>query len=164
MMRGMMPDGVVIRPARRSDREAAAELWNEMMDYHQRISTIDFRRVGGARRIWMRFFDKHIGSRTKKAWVAERDGRLVGLVMGAVVRRPPVFRVKYRGHIEEMAVTAAERRKGIGSRLLKEYLAWVRKKGLSHVTLEAAPENRIGVPFWEKKGFRTILISMRRRL
>ena len=159
-----MKDGVVIRPARRSDRARAAELWNEMMDYHAGISTIDFRRVKNAKRIWMRFFDRHVGSRTKKAWVAERDGKVVGLVMCSIDKRPPVFRVKYRGHIEEMAVTASERRKGIGSLLLKECLAWARKKGVSWVTLEAVPENRIGVPFWEKKGFRTVMISMRKML
>jgi len=159
-----MQDDVVIRPARRSDRARAAELWNEMMDYHAGISTIDFRRVKNAKRIWMRFFDKHIGSRTKRAWVAERRGKVIGLAMGAIMRRPRMFRVKYRGHIEEMAVTASERRKGVGSRLLKQYLAWARKKGVPYVTLEAAPENRIGVPFWKKKGFRTIQISMKKML
>ncbi len=160
---GTIRGEVIVRPARRKDRVQAAELWNEMMDYHAGISTIDFRRVKNARRIWMRFFDKHIRSRTKKAWVAERDGKVVGLVMGSIGRRPRMFRVKFRGHIEEMAVTAGERRKGIGSRLLKEYLAWARRKGVPYVTLEAAPENRIGVPFWKKKGFRTVLISMTRR-
>ena len=159
-----MKDGVVIRPARRSDRVQAAGLWTEMIDYHARITTIDFRRVPDAKRIWMRFFDRHVGSRTKKAWVAERNGKVIGIVMGSIDRRPPVFKVKYRGHIEEMAVTASERRKGIGSLLLKECLAWARKKGVSWVTLEAVPENRIGVPFWKKNGFRTIMISMRRTL
>ena len=159
-----MDGEVVIRPARRSDRAQAAELWTEMIDYHARISTIDFRRVPDARRIWMRFFDKHLGSRNKKAWVAERNGKVVGLVMGSIEKRPPVFRLKHRGHLEEMAVTASERRKGIGTLLLREYLAWARKKGVPWVTLEAVPENRIGVPFWEKKGFRTVMIHMRRRL
>ena len=159
-----MRNDVVIRPARRSDRARAAELWSEMIDYHARISNIDFRRVRDAKRIWMRFFDRHLGSRTKRAWVAERKGWVVGLVMGSMVKRPPMFVVRYRGHIEEMAVTASERRKGIGSRLLKEFLAWARAKGVPYVTLEAAPENRIGVPFWEKKGFRTIQISMKKML
>ena len=45
-----------------------------------------------------------------------------------------------------------------------EFLAWAQKKGVSWVTLEAVPENRIGVPFWKKKGFRTVMIHMRRRL
>ena len=164
MRAGNMNEGVIVRTARRSDRVQAAKLWTEMIDYHARISTIDFRRVRDARRIWMRFFDRHVGSRTKKAWVAERGGRIVGLVMGSIEKRPPVFRVKHRGHLKEMAVTASERRRGIGSRLLKEWLAWARTKGVPYVTLEAVPENRIGVPFWKNNGFRTIMISMRRRL
>jgi ribosomal protein S18 acetylase RimI-like enzyme len=89
--------------------------------------------------------------------VALDNGKVIGYVIAAVRKSSPAFKREKYGHIEEMAVTADYRRKGIGSELLKKILAWFQSQDLDMIELSVAARNPIGYSFWKKHGFKDYL-------
>ncbi len=93
--------------------------------------------------------------------VAERGGRVVGMVTGQVVistaeGAPSVW-------VEDMVVRADERRSGVGRRLLSALEAWAATRGATRLQLLADRENSPALRFYEAAGWRpTRLVCLRR--
>ena len=60
-----------------------------------------------------------------------------------------------RGHISHTAVKPAERKKGVGTALVKAALDALSIEGISKVTLVTFTKNEAGNAFWEGQGFLT---------
>jgi len=79
--------------------------------------------------------------------VAEEDKELAGFILAEGY--PPL------GHIITLDVGENFRRKSIGSALLKEMEEHFVFRGVESVLLETSVENKSGIAFWEKHGYRT---------
>ena len=76
--------------------------------------------------------------------VAEKDGRLVGAVLGGFDGR--------RGLVYHLAVEPEERRQGIGSALMDELEARLRQKGCRRYYLLVTWDNPEALQFYERSG------------
>ncbi len=56
-----------------------------------------------------------------------------------------------------MALRAACRRRGVGTRMLKKILDWFRSENLDMIGLSVAARNQVDYPFWKKHGFQAYL-------
>lgn len=88
-----------------------------------------------------------LSQKTAQTIVAERDGRVVGFVLGW--RRSQVD-----GHVITLDVTASARRQGVGRRLLTELEARFRAAGVRRVQLETSVSNTSAIAFYEGLGYR----------
>jgi ribosomal-protein-alanine N-acetyltransferase len=77
--------------------------------------------------------------------VVEQDGGVVGFIVGR--------QVGLEWEIENIAVTASARRRGLGSRLVGEFLRLVRERGGSQVFLEVRESNHAARALYEKWAF-----------
>jgi ribosomal-protein-alanine N-acetyltransferase len=77
--------------------------------------------------------------------VIEEEGQIVGFVAGSGAAG--------EWEIENIAVIASARRRGLGSRLLDEFLHHVRSSGGSAVFLEVRESNRAARALYEKWAF-----------
>lgn len=159
-----MPKQVVIRDGRIKDKEKIVKLWKEIMDYHVKISNIDFEMVADATEIFKKFFETNVRSRNKKVIVAEEDGRIIGYMMGTIEKRPPVFKITHRAFITDAGVTANKRNLGIGTKLFNAFSSWAKEKGMKFITLAVVYENEIGIGFWKKQGLETRFLLQRKML
>jgi ribosomal-protein-alanine N-acetyltransferase len=62
---------------------------------------------------------------------------------------------KSRGYIVTIDVLPGTRRRGVGTKLLKEVEQRLAAKGVREVGLETATDNESAVAFWQKHGYRT---------
>ncbi len=85
--------------------------------------------------------------------VAERDGAVVGYLMA--------WRAADELHILNLAVDAAERRRGVGERLLAEAIAEGTARAMALVTLEVRESNEPARRFYARHGF--VAMGRRRR-
>jgi ribosomal protein S18 acetylase RimI-like enzyme len=76
--------------------------------------------------------------------VAEKDGRLVGVVLGGYDGR--------RGMMYHLAVEAGSREEGIGRRLVEELERRLRQKGCLKYYLLVTKDNHDALTFYEKLG------------
>ncbi len=82
---------------------------------------------------------------SRTALVVEQDGNVVGFIVGQ--------QLEDEWEIENIAVTGAARRHGLGSRLVNELLDLVRSRGGKTVFLEVRESNRAARSLYEKWGF-----------
>jgi len=79
--------------------------------------------------------------------VAEEGKKLAGFLLAE--KNPPL------GHIITLDVAEAFRRRGAGTMLLREMEEHFAFRGVESVLLETSVENKSGIAFWEKHGYRT---------
>jgi [ribosomal protein S18]-alanine N-acetyltransferase len=82
---------------------------------------------------------------SRTALVVEQDGNVVGFIVGR--------QVDDEWEIENIAVTGAARRRGLGSRLVGELLDLARSRGGKSVFLEVRESNRAARSLYEKWAF-----------
>jgi ribosomal protein S18 acetylase RimI-like enzyme len=102
------------------------------------------------------------------AYLAERDGELVGYVLVAVMPASETilddtWRVGERvAEIETVCVAPAERGAGIGSALLDRVDAELEAEGIGDVLIGAVVTNSDAIRLYERRGFRPAWLYMMR--
>ena len=79
------------------------------------------------------------------SFVAIENDELLGIILGGHDGR--------RGYIYHMSVAENQRKKGIGSSLVKKCLESFKNEKISKVALLVFKYNETGNAFWEKQGF-----------
>ncbi len=84
--------------------------------------------------------------------------------MGFVIFPPPVFTPRKIGFINEVAVADEFRRRGIGTSLVNEAVAWFHSRGANSVELSVYAKNQVAKEFWHKLGFAEIRAGLAREI
>ena len=159
-----MLDGLIIRDARIKDSKNVLPVWDEFIDYHKRITAMDFEMVDGAREMWRKYFETHVRSRNRKAIVAEQAGEIVGFLLGEIQKRPPVFTTIHQGYVDSIGVLESRRHLGIGTLMLDAFTAWAKGKEMPHIVLLVAVENAPAIKCYEKCGYTTTILMQKKPL
>ena len=140
-----------IRLATENDVETIAQLWYELVTYHQTL-TDDMPKPAPdgveryAQRIRYGLSDSYL-----KTFVAEIDEKIVGYVFGSVIDLlPETFVAENAGLIGDLYVQDAYRGMGVGSALMQAMKDWFKLRGVNHYEWYVAASNEIGVNFWQK--------------
>ncbi len=117
-----------LRPLREEDTDEVAALWNRSLPY----CPIDAREWAG-----VVLADENY--EPELSLCVEKDGRILGIAVGAVRRYPYLERGREEGRawILALAVDPAEREKGIGRRLLEALEELFRRRGCTRITVAA---------------------------
>ncbi|AEH45273.1 ribosomal-protein-alanine acetyltransferase [Thermodesulfatator indicus DSM 15286] len=79
-------------------------------------------------------------------WIALADEKVIGYICFWII--------KDEAHLVNIAVHPHSRRKGIGSKLLEDFLFFARRRGVKKVYLEVRARNKRAQKFYEKFGFK----------
>lgn len=101
-------------------------------------------RVGGG------MFDEVVRRKDTTIFVAEEDGKLVGLMTFYLL--PNLRHGFYGGHIEDVVVSAPHRRKGIGTALFAAVKQYCVTHGVSVIKLDSALQLTEAHAFYERQG------------
>ena len=91
-------------------------------------------------------------------FVAERGHDLAGFLLGRVTTwesEPPILAPRRLGVIDVVYVAEPARRRGIGSKLVEEALAYAARRGVSVVETTYETGNPDAARMWKKLGFRS---------
>ncbi len=143
-----------IRPGDEKDMPAMLRLWREMMDFHAQVEP-RFRPAPApaGEQAW----EKHVrddiwGREDWCVFVAEKEGELIGQIMGTLRDPYPVFKPGRYGYVTDIVVDPAVRRGGVGQALFEALKAWFRERGASHLELQVAHNNLVSQAFWRAEG------------
>ena len=161
---GFMPDDFIVRKGRLKDADGVLVLWNEFIEYHKNISSDFFELRDDAPDMFDKYYCRHVRSRRKIALVAERDGEIVGYLLGLHAKRPPVFKNTDYGFVSDLAVTKKMRSKGVGRALMDEFEKWAVDRKLDSISLSVLAANKIGQKFYKKQGYKIMTYSERKVL
>jgi GNAT superfamily N-acetyltransferase len=95
--------------------------------------------------------DSCIGGEIDSSIVAEEDGRVVGFVLGRIVRSP--LELRNIAWIELIGVLPPYHRRGIGRKMVEAWMERCRKKGISRVHIMVNWRDWWMLAFAEALGF-----------
>jgi predicted N-acetyltransferase YhbS len=155
---------VVVRKAGPRDTVAVTRLWREQLRWDAQFGYSTIRpstAAGLAEQV-----AQAVGGEEKRAWIAERDGEAVGLI----VVQPPehaawagqAVGVSPAAYLNCGAVAAGERGTGIGSALVRHVHREVDAEGIGAILLHYTAVNPLSAPFWSRCGYRPVLTSWTR--
>ncbi|HEX2906638.1 MAG TPA: GNAT family N-acetyltransferase [Phototrophicaceae bacterium] len=153
---------VNIRPANADDADAIADLWAQLVAYHQLLDEdMPGAALNGpkryARRLVQRVDDSYL-----RTFVAEVDGRVVGFILGSIVDlMPDIFDQEPGGFLADVFVDPHYRRLGVGRRLVAALTAWFREQNIHYFDWNVAVKNPEGRAFWLAMGGRELMVRMR---
>ena len=131
---------------------ALEHLWIEFMDHHGELDP-DYVRSEDALTNWVEYMKSRMESDSAIVFVAVDGSDIVGYV-GALIREyPPIFTIQHYGFVEEIAVTADQRRQGIATRLWSAVEEWLRSRGLTTIRVNINVNNPESQGFFRSLGF-----------
>ena len=145
-----------IRRATLNDLDDIESLWQEMVDFHLALDDY-YSLAPEAHTNHREYMAGLIQDETRRIFVAEDNGQLLGYLMAEVSDYPPIYIYKSYGHIGAISVAASARRTGIGRQLLEIALDWFCEQGLQRVECGVAVNNSVSQGFWKAMGFRGIV-------
>ena len=146
-------DKIIYREATKDDIPRMIELWKEFIDFHKVRDSLFSRSKEGPEN-----FGKFVAENLRKddaiVYVAEKKGEVIGHILATIQNYPPAFEMKRYGLVNDLAVTSAYRRFGIGQHLFALVKDWFFKKGIRRIEIEVAIANEVSTSFWRKMNFR----------
>ena len=147
-----MASEVIIRKATDEDVSSIVELWKELMDFHKERDKIFSRSATGHERFGD-YLKSHISKENSCLFVAEADQDIVGYCLVFIEKYPPVIELQKYCLVQDIAVTAEYRRRGIGKRFLNEAKKWYCEKDIHRIEARVSTYNKAAREFWSEMGF-----------
>lgn len=150
-----MTAGVVVRPARASDREVLIELFHGLNVYEEPF--VGNRRMDRAGAIdSLVYAEKKVTDTGGVKLVAEVEGSVVGHLFLTWEKHAACVRddAKDYGYVSELFVREAHRGRGIGRALLQEAERLTKEKGFGHMLLGVLHGNAVAERAYARFGFK----------
>jgi ribosomal protein S18 acetylase RimI-like enzyme len=160
---GMPTPDYVIRPAEPRDLDTIGRMGVLLLRQHYDFDRQRFMAPRpDAEQGYSWFLGTQIGSHEAVVCVAEREGRIVGYVYGAI---EPLNWKELRdeaGYIHDVWVDEDARGRGIGTALMETASRWLVEHGVPRVLLWTAAPNATARRTFARLGFRETMIEMTR--
>lgn len=153
----------VVRNATEKDISAIFQLWVESMKLHEKLDPLIFGFISDKMGDAKTFITAQFRKESSILLVAEKEGKVIGYLLGEIRERLPFQKLQRTGYIWDIVVTECERNKGIGSLLLEKSCEFFRHRGLDTVMLNVSEKNTSALRFYEKHGFEAYLRYMVKR-
>jgi ribosomal protein S18 acetylase RimI-like enzyme len=156
-----------IRKAKSRDMDQILAVCEDSMEYHAKFddcfwTTKDL--VKNWRQKWRKYQAGVIRSKKKYSLVAEENGTIIGYINFQFKKRAPILRQNKYLYIDDLAVSKKYRRKGAGTKLMKNVLNLARKKGAFAADLNVRTANSPAKNFYSKLGFKETMVEMVKKL
>lgn len=148
-----------MRAAQREDLPAVIRLWQALQE-HSAAHDPRLTPSIGAADWFLGFLRDELDNASTALFVAERDGELVGYVLGQILHRP-TLQSGDCGYVADLYVSDSRRGQGIGRRLFHALRDWFRARGLTAIELQIVRANPASQAFWRKMGFSDFLRTLR---
>jgi len=88
------------------------------------------------------------------ALIATDNKKIVGYLVGGINETEKYRSISRVGEIENMLVIEGLRGKGVGSKLIQEFIKWCKTKKARRIRVIASAGNSETIGFYKKKGFK----------
>jgi len=139
-----------------------------LLKYHANFDPY-FAPAKNAENIYAKYFKKCIYSPSKQLLVAECDGKIAGYALIEITSRPPVFKVKNMGLVNDLFVVEKFRKKGVGRQLFAGMLDWIKGEKskyttLNYIELSVNIKDSVSQKAWAKYGFKEYMSKQRMKI
>lgn len=141
---------LLIRQAKKDDQERLGTLWLALL--HEQAALDD--RLGvadDALERWSNDFPFWLPDESRRFFVAEQRGVVVGFVTAQSWSPAPIFAEALEAYISELYVVPEVRQQHAGAGLVAAVLAWAETLGAHRLRLSVLAANELGQAFWQRQ-------------
>jgi len=149
-----------IRKAKLKDLPRLAKLGVELLKYHAEFDPY-FAPNKDVEKVYFKFFKRCIHSGNRRLLIAKEKDSIIGYSLGKISKRPPVFKTREMGFVNDMYVISKFRKQGVANMFLEELFAWFKSKKLRNIEIHVHTKNEIGKKAWAKYGFKEYMTELR---
>ena len=102
--------------------------------------------------VWLDTFRRTLG-RFSNVFVAELENRVVGFMLCRLKRVPAYMGGVLVGELSDMWIDASARRMGIGDKLSRLAIDWMRQQGAHSIEIQVLKDNEASWKLYERMGF-----------
>jgi len=151
-------DNLTIRGAASSDVERIVELRLLLQEHAEKSNSLIWRITEEGKKLLKQKVECDLADSNIHVLLAEVDGEIIGYVQGEVMRRSE-YLPRIVGQVSLMYVVKQFRRKGVGTRLMKELCKFFDSNRAEDLTVRYIIGNKEAEGFWRKLGFESILTT-----
>jgi len=111
-----------------------------------------------------KYFKQRINSNNSLVLIASINKTIVGYLIANIRKVPPYRNINNIAEIENMFVEKRYRGNGIGRKMVEEFFAWAKSKGVKFTTVTAFAKNKLALKFYQKLGFIKREITMEKNI
>lgn len=139
-----------VRQALTDDQERVTQLWIDFMN--EQSETDDRLRVSeDAKERWDNDFPAWLQDETRRIYVVEKEGAVVGFATAHRMAPPPIYESYGEIYLDELYVEPAHRREGRGEQLVEAVVNWSDRVQAERVRLTVMNQNEAAIAFWERQ-------------
>lgn len=110
--------------------------------------------------VWLDSFQRTLG-RFSNVFIAEVDGRVVGFMLCRLKRVPQYMGGVMVGELSDMWIVKEARRLGIGDKLSRLAMEWMREQGAHSIEIQVLRDNQASWKLYERMGFQLEFLAGR---
>jgi ribosomal protein S18 acetylase RimI-like enzyme len=103
--------------------------------------------------VWFASFERTLG-RFSDVFIAEMESEVVGFMLCRLKRVPAYMGGVLVGELSDMWIVAKARRMGIGDKLSRLALEWLREQGAHSVEIQVLKDNEASWKLYDRMGFK----------
>jgi len=154
-----MKKGFIFRRAKPADLKNIQRLSRKLFRFEDRHfdQTLDQNWPFGSGK---KFFKKKIAGRNHFAEVAETKNVMIGYLAGGIYKGIPWRQRGVYAELDNMFIESRFRGRGVGEKLVKDFLDWCRQKKVDFVQVTASSKNKNAIGFYRRTGFRNYALVL----
>lgn len=156
-------DKIKIRKAEKKDTAILKNLlWESLKEEWKFNSDIDLKSGKIFLNKNLRMLFKNKKEHTK--FLAEENGKIVGFIGGNIEKKNKFYKTRRIGAIYDLFVEEKYRGKGIGTKLIKKFILWLKANKIKLIELDVSPKNKTAIKLYERLGFKESSIQLRKKI
>jgi len=129
----------------------------EELKYSSTLKSID-----SSKQYYKEYLRLDLTKPDRALFVAEEESRIVGAILGKFFTplRISKYHKEGKGHISNLYVDKAHRKKGVAEKLVNRVLDWLKENKVPHASLEIHLDNKAAQNLYSKVGFKHFTVKM----
>jgi GNAT superfamily N-acetyltransferase len=142
---------VSIRRAQAADSDVLRAIWQESVTAFVKADP-RYQLAPDAAAQWETSLRRWLAQDTVMIFVAEREGKVLGYIIGALADNQPGLLPARYGYVSDLAVDFHAKTGGVGRALLEKLKAWFLVQGVSHIEARVPYRHPVAQAFWRAIG------------
>jgi ribosomal protein S18 acetylase RimI-like enzyme len=143
---------VKYRPAVETDYPTLMRMYSLLNDFFYKVG-YRLPHPDNVGEVWLESFQRTFG-RFSYVYVAEVDGKVVGFMLCRLKRVPATMGGVIVGELSDMWIEPEARRLGIGDKLSRLSIDWMRDQGAHSIEIQVLKDNEASWKLYERMGFK----------
>ncbi len=155
---------IIIKDYSKSDIRSIAGEQKNFISYHRKFDKDYYSGSKQQVKEISAYLNKRIRDNNFRVFIAEKNKKIAGYVMGWIEQRPPIYKKRKVGYLSNIFVEKNYRDRGLGKILYFKMEDWFLSRKVDFIEIKADSRNLDTVQKFRKYGFKDLSITFYKKI